>query len=286
VTTSVHPSDPSFGTTPTLRTDLVIDPFGADARDMIEVARLADAGGFGGVWTLDHFSGAVLGRPWSRDPFTLMGAIAASTRRLRLGVLVANMMNRHPAQLASAVNTLQSIAPGRVVCGVGSGAGPTGPFSTEFTAIGVSLERAGRRRYALAETVEALRAIWRGDPDYAGHDVAFKGLSGIVDDSAAPPIIVGATSAETVALACACADGVNIRRTGSMASVAELAAVAHDRAPGPAFEIDVYDQLDLAHPLGGDPTWLRDLGVHRRTLLVSPPFDFDAVAAIGAALED
>jgi alkanesulfonate monooxygenase SsuD/methylene tetrahydromethanopterin reductase-like flavin-dependent oxidoreductase (luciferase family) len=284
VTTAVHPSDPTFASTWTLHTDVVIDPFGADVRDMIEVARVADAGGFGGAWTLDHFSGDILGQPWSRDPFTVMGAVAASTRRLRVGVLVANMKNRHPAQLASAVNTLQSIAPGRVVCGVGSGAGPTGPFSTEFTAIGVQLERAERRRYELAETVAALRAIWRGEPDYAGHDVAFSGLRAVVDGSAPPPFIIGATSAETVALACACADGVNIRRTGSQESVTELVALAHQRAPGPEFEIDVYDQLDLLHPLGGDPTWLRELGVHRRTLLVSPPFDFDAIGEIGVNL--
>jgi alkanesulfonate monooxygenase SsuD/methylene tetrahydromethanopterin reductase-like flavin-dependent oxidoreductase (luciferase family) len=278
----VHPSDPEFGRT--LRTDLVIDPFGADVRDMLEVARVAEASGFDGLWTLDHFSGMVLDRPWSRDPLVVMGAVAATTRRVRVGVLVANMMNRHPAQLASAVSSLQSIAPGRVACGVGSGAGPTGPFSTEFTAIGVALEPAARRRYQLAETVAALRAIWRGDPDYAGERVSFTGLRGVVDANPAPPIIVGATSAATVALACDCADGVNIRRMGSLDEVEELVALARERAPGPAFEIDVHDELDLRHPLGGDPSRLLAAGVHRRTLVVSPPFDFEAIAAIGANL--
>ena len=132
--------------------------------------------------------------------------------------------------------------------------------------------------------IEALRAIWRGDPDYAGDHVSFTGLRGVVDASGPPPIIVGATSAATVALACAHADGVNIRRTGSLDALEELVALARDRAPGPDFEIDVYDELDLGHPLGGDPARLLAAGVTRRTLLVSTPFDYDAIAAIGAAL--
>ncbi len=77
---------------------------------------------------------------------------------------------------------------------------------------------------------------------------------------------------------------MNIRRTGSLDALEELVALAHERAPGPDFEIDVYDQLDLRHPLGGDPTPLLAAGVARRTLLVSTPFDFDAIAAIGAAI--
>ena len=87
-------------------TDLVLSPFGADPVAMVAAAAAADRGGFAGVHTDDHFSGLVAGKAWSRDPFVVLGAIAAATDRLRVGVLVANMVNRHPAQLASAVNTL------------------------------------------------------------------------------------------------------------------------------------------------------------------------------------
>ena len=62
-----------------IATDLVISPFGADVPAMVDVARCAEDAGFDGAWTLDHFSGAMLGRPWSHDPFTVLGAIAEAT---------------------------------------------------------------------------------------------------------------------------------------------------------------------------------------------------------------
>ena len=104
-----------------MRTDLVLSPFGASSSEMLTAAQIADQGGFDGVWTFDHFSGIVAGADWSRDPFVTLGAIAATTNRVKIGVLVANIVNRPAVQLVSALNTLQSMAPGRVVAGIGAG---------------------------------------------------------------------------------------------------------------------------------------------------------------------
>jgi alkanesulfonate monooxygenase SsuD/methylene tetrahydromethanopterin reductase-like flavin-dependent oxidoreductase (luciferase family) len=119
-----------------IATDIVLSPFGADAAAMVDAARCLDESGFDGVWTLDHFSGSMLDRPWSREPFTVLGAMAAVTSELRVGPLVANMVNRHPALLASAASTLQSIAGGRSVLGLGSGAARGSRFAAEQDAIG------------------------------------------------------------------------------------------------------------------------------------------------------
>ena len=124
----------------TMKTDLVLAPFGASAGELLAAARAADAGGFDTVWTYDHFSGLVQSAPWSRDPFVTLAAIAATTERINVGVLVANVANRHPAQLACAVNSLQSLAPGRVLLGVGAGTAASSEWSAEAAAIG----RAGR----------------------------------------------------------------------------------------------------------------------------------------------
>ena len=126
--------DPA-NTLPAVKTDLVLSPFGATVAELVGAAVAAD-GGFDGVYTYDHFSGTVAGKPWSRDPFVTLGAIAVSTGRVRLGVLVANMVNRPPASLASAMNTLQSLAPGRVMCGIGAGAAPETQFAAEHELIG------------------------------------------------------------------------------------------------------------------------------------------------------
>ena len=73
--------------------DLVISPFGATALEMVEVARCAEENGFNGVWTYDHMAGAMLDRGPSHDAFAILGAIALATERVRVGPLVANMMN-------------------------------------------------------------------------------------------------------------------------------------------------------------------------------------------------
>ena len=141
-------------------TDLVVNLFGSDVRRVLDVARVADEGGFGGLWVNDHFSGAVVGAPSSRDPFAALGAVAAVTERVELGVLVANIANRHPVQLASAANSLQSLSPGRVRLGIGSGAAPGSRFAAEHDMINKSLATTGSRQQHLRDTESnTLRAI-------------------------------------------------------------------------------------------------------------------------------
>jgi len=254
-----------------MKTDLVLSPFGAEAGEMVAAAVAADAG-FDGVYTYDHFSGVIAGKGWSRDPFVALGAIAASTRALRLGVLVANMVNRLPAQLALAVNTLQALAPGRVICGVGAGAAPGSKFASEHELVGRSLAGAADRRRALVATIDELRAIWAGD-----------GVPAVTDGAPAPPIIVGGSSPATIELAAAHADGVNLQRVPAGA-VADRVRRVRELAGDRPFEVSLFDALDVRHPLGGDPAPLAAAGVDRRTLWVAPPFPIDAIAAIATAL--
>ena len=47
-----------------ITTDLVLSPFGASARELIEVAKCADESGFDGIWVLDHFSGKMVNKQW------------------------------------------------------------------------------------------------------------------------------------------------------------------------------------------------------------------------------
>ncbi|TVR26717.1 MAG: LLM class flavin-dependent oxidoreductase [Ilumatobacter sp.] len=273
-------------------TDLVIDPFGADLREVVELAGVAEDAGFDGVWTFDHVSGSVAGQPWSRDPFVTLGAIAARTRRVRLGVLVANVVNRHPAQLASAVSSLQSLAPGRVMCGVGSGASPSSIFASEQLAIGRMIDPAAARCERLVEHVVALRAIWDRAPDGApvhveGEHVTMRGLTAVVSPGPTPPIVIGSSGERTVRVAAQIADGVNIRQSPRLAElvaiVHEVRASSDDGGAASPFEISVFDRLDPTHPLGGEADQLRELGVGARTLFVSPPYPLDAVAAVGSA---
>ena len=51
----------------------------------------------------------------------MMGAIGAQTTRLRVGVVVTDLIRRHPAVLAQTMLTLDHLTEGRAICGLGSG---------------------------------------------------------------------------------------------------------------------------------------------------------------------
>jgi alkanesulfonate monooxygenase SsuD/methylene tetrahydromethanopterin reductase-like flavin-dependent oxidoreductase (luciferase family) len=261
-------------------TDLALSPHGADVRDMVAAAQAADAGGFDTVWTYDHFSGLIAGAAWSRDPFVTLGAIAASTDRIKVGVLVANVVNRHPAQLACAINSLQSLAPGRVAFGIGSGSARGGRFASEHYAIGRPLAASAQRRELLIESIDAVRALFRGEA-FSGEQVEVAGAMAVIDGALLPPIIVGASGRETIQVACEHADGVNLLPGADLAGRVEFARSHAVRDP---FEVSAFTALDVDHPLGGDPDALAELGIERRTLYVAAPFPIDVLATIGGNL--
>lgn len=259
-------------------TDLVVNPFGAHVPDMVDIARAADDRGIGAIWVTDHFSGAVVDAPWSRDPFACLGAFAAATERVDIGLLVANVTNRHPVQLASAVNTIQSLAPGRVRLGVGSGAAPGSRFAAEHEMIGKELPDADGRRVLLRDSVAALRAVWEGVESLVADAVGFAGASAITDGASMPHLVVGASAWATIEVAIDVADGVNIRRTAQLPD--QLARLARADLPD-GFEVSVLDFYDPNTGLGDPPDELVDAGVDRHIVTVWPGRDLDAVRMFG-----
>ncbi|GMA33416.1 LLM class flavin-dependent oxidoreductase [Litorihabitans aurantiacus] len=260
-----------------MKHDLVLSTFGGDARAIVEAAVRAAGEGYDGVWVFDHLSSlASPGAPGegaARDPFVLLGAIAARTSRLRIGTLVANIHNRHPVQLALALDTLGQLAPGRVVAGIGAGAGPGSPFAREDAAVGRTVRPAARRRELLVEHVAALDAIWRGE-DATG-SVATHGLSGVVVGPR-PPVVIGGSTRATLELATRIADGANITGASGPAlaeRVAQVRAAAAQRPDGGAgFELSVFVPRSPAEieATGGVAALELPDGVDRLTFLVRP----------------
>lgn len=258
-------------------TDLVISAFGARVDGMVEIARAADAADVGAVWVTDHFSGAVVGAPWSRDPFVCLGAIAAVTEHVDVGVLVANVTNRHPVQLASAINSLQSLAPNRVRLGVGSGAAPGSRFAVEHEMIAKQLGDVRARRQLLRESIGALADIWDETTSNPATHVGFNDLSAVVDGAPMPPLIVGASAWSTIEVAIELADGVNIRRTAQLAGQLERLAALELPA---SFEVSVLDTREPGAALGEPPADLAEAGVDRHIVTVWPAHDLAAVKAM------
>src|SRR5881296_2213482 len=121
---------------------------------MLAMAERAEATGFDSVWIGD----SITARP-RHEPLTLLAAVAARTRRVRLGTAVLLPALRNPVVLAHVVGTLDRIAGGRVILGVGIAA-DTPAIRKEFDAVGVPFERRVGR---FLETLEICRALWSRD---------------------------------------------------------------------------------------------------------------------------
>lgn len=81
---------------------------------MIQLSKLAEDVGFSHIWVGDsHLI-------W-REAYVNMAAAALNTSRVKLGTGVTNPLTRHPSVLASAYATLDEMAPGRFVIGIGLG---------------------------------------------------------------------------------------------------------------------------------------------------------------------
>ncbi len=121
---------------------------------LLAMADRAEAAGFDSVWIGDSLTA----RP-RHEPLTLLAALAGRTRRVRLGTAVLLPALRHPVVLAHVVGTLDRIAEGRVILGVGIAA-DTPAIRKEFAAAGVPFERRVGR---FLETLEICRALWSRD---------------------------------------------------------------------------------------------------------------------------
>lgn len=110
-----------------------------DAAPLLDLASRAEDAGFDSVWVGD----SLLARP-RHEPLTLLAGVAGRVRRVELGTAVLLPALRNPVLLAHQVATLDQIAEGRLILGVGI-ARDVPDIRAEFTAAGVPFEkRVGR----------------------------------------------------------------------------------------------------------------------------------------------
>ncbi|HSF87034.1 MAG TPA: TIGR03560 family F420-dependent LLM class oxidoreductase [Acidimicrobiia bacterium] len=117
-----------------------------------------EAGFFDAGWLFDHFyppRGPI--RPmW--EAWTLLASLAATTRRLRLGVMVSSNTFRHPALLAHMAASVDNVAAGRLEIGLGAGW-----HQAEHAAFGIELGTASQRWGRLAEALEIIDGLLTQD---------------------------------------------------------------------------------------------------------------------------
>ena len=131
-----------------------------EVQEILALGDLADELGVDSVWIGD----SLLAKP-RHDPLALIGAIAGRTKRVKMGTAVLLPMLRNPVLLAHQVATLDQIAEGRMILGVGT-ARDVPAIRNEFEAAGVPFEkRIGR----MLEQMRLCRELWKGEPvDWEG----------------------------------------------------------------------------------------------------------------------
>jgi F420-dependent oxidoreductase-like protein len=127
--------------------------------------QVADEGGFDHLWTFDHF--AAVGRDPERpvyEAWTMLGAMAEATERVRIGCIVTGNTYRHPGVLAKMAVTVDHLSGGRLEFGIG---GAWVEF--EHTMFDLEFRTPGWRIDRLEEACQVLKLLWTEErPSFEG----------------------------------------------------------------------------------------------------------------------
>jgi len=169
------------------------------ASNLAKNARRNEEQGYAALWWPDHYMGWFPQSLWTPevtllaafqpnpdiffDPVVAMTAAAVATSRVKLGTAVTEALRRHPVELAQAFLTLDHLAPGRIVLGLGSGE------ALNLLPYGIPFDHPVGR---LEEAVQIIRLLWSTDRpvDFEGeHFRLHQAVLGLTPTAKGPPEI-------------------------------------------------------------------------------------------------
>jgi 5,10-methylenetetrahydromethanopterin reductase len=187
----------------------------APVQRLAERARFAERCGFDSVWLADE--------RFYREVYASLALIATATSRVLVGPCVTDPVARHPALTAMAIATLDEIAGGRALLGLGAGV-------SGFVELGITPRKPPR---AMREAIALIRALLRGEQvDMQGEVISFRdGHLGFRPLRAEIPVHLASNGPLGQRAAGAAADGAIMEACGNVAEVqafrAEVERGAH-----------------------------------------------------------
>jgi len=150
-----------------LKVGVILPHFSDVATPALDAAKRAESLGLDGVFVYDHIW--PMGRPDrpALSAFPLLGAVAAVTRTIWFGSLVARVGLLAEQKLISSFVSLEQMAPARVIAGLGTGDSMS---TAENQAYGIAVEPVGKRRQILKRCCFELRS--KGIPVWIGAGAA------------------------------------------------------------------------------------------------------------------
>jgi F420-dependent oxidoreductase-like protein len=160
--------------------------------EVVTKAIAAEEAGYDSVWVMDHFYQLPpMGGPSQPmlDSYTLLGALATQTSRVRLGTMVTGVTYRNPAHLAKIVTTLDILSAGRAILGIGAAW-----YDVEHEGLGFHFPPAGERLDRLEEALQICRAMFTEEsPTFEGRYYQIHEARNVPPpvQPGGPPILVG-----------------------------------------------------------------------------------------------
>src|SRR6478609_106382 len=126
---------------------------------MTRAAQAAEEAGFDSIWVYDHFH--TIPEPTQETTFeawTITAGLVRDTKRVRVGQMVSCNGYRHPALLAKMASTVDAMAHGRLICGLGAGW-----YEHEWRAYGYGFPDIPERMGMFREACEIVHRMWTED---------------------------------------------------------------------------------------------------------------------------
>ncbi len=157
-----------------------------DVQALVEYGVKMEELGFDSLWVWDHILLGVEPNFPIVESLTLLTAIAARTKKIKLGTGILVLPLRNPVVLAKQLSTMDLLSNGRLIMGMASGW-----YKREFDAVGVPFEKRGK---IMDENLEIMTRFWTENMvkgDYMYHQIPAGVMYPKPAQKPRPPILIG-----------------------------------------------------------------------------------------------